>query len=337
MLTQAAGRAAALAQAFRDACDIDLRALKPGNVGLHGDGHGMDCEVFRASAEAAAAPLTAPGAAIGQRILAAIEATRGVVSCNTNLGIALLAAPLVHAALEVQEGEALRPALERCLDALDVTDARLAYAAIRLAQPGGLGSSPRHDVRDEPKVSLLAAMREAQQRDAVAAQYANGFRDVFELGLPMLRHCRRRWGSLEWAASAVYLRYASRLPDSHVARRHGVEAAQRVADEAAAHAARLAASADPSQLAGELLEWDGQLKQEGINPGTSADLTIATVLAAGIQDMLYGRKGANKGIAAAGAATGRRGGVTGAPLAVARNQPTKRREDTPWQESPESA
>lgn len=332
-----AALAAALAQAFRDACEIDLRALKPGNVGLHGDGHGMDCEAFRASAEAAAEPLTRPGSRIGQRILDAVEATRSVVACNTNLGIVLLCAPLVHAALEMQEGEALRPALERSLAALDVADARLAYAAIRLARPGGLGSSPRHDVRDEPVVTLLAAMREAQARDAIAAQYANGFTDVFELGLPMLRHCRARRQGLEWAATAVYLRYASRLPDSHVARRHGTAAAQRLAQDAALHAARLAAAADPARLSGELLDWDRRLKDDGINPGTSADLTVATVLAAGAQELLYGSKRAGKGIVAAGAARARRGSVTGAPLAAARDGPTKRRGEPPWQESPESA
>jgi triphosphoribosyl-dephospho-CoA synthase len=28
-----------------------------------------------------------------------------------------------------------------------------------------------------------------------------------------------------------------------------------------------------------LLSWDAELKKQGINPGTSADLTVATILA----------------------------------------------------------
>lgn len=278
-----------LAQAFRDACELDLRALKPGNVGLHGAGHGMDCEAFRVSARRAAMPLTAARSGVGRRILAAVEATHGAVDCNTNLGIILLGAPLIHAALGALPDEPLRPALGRTLAALDVEDARLAYAAIRVARPGGLGTSPRHDVCDEPQVTLLAAMAEARQRDTIAAQYANGYRDIFEVGLPLLRHYLARWGSEEWAACAVYLGFAARLPDSHVARKHGPAAALRVARRAAGFAARLDASEDPQPCSDELLQWDRELKQEGINPGTSADLTVATVLAGSIEALLEGQ------------------------------------------------
>jgi triphosphoribosyl-dephospho-CoA synthase len=31
-----------------------------------------------------------------------------------------------------------------------------------------------------------------------------------------------------------------------------------------------------------LLTWDGELKSRGINPGTSADLTVATVFASSL-------------------------------------------------------
>jgi triphosphoribosyl-dephospho-CoA synthase len=280
----------AIGRAFLDACELDLTALKPGNVGLHGAGHGMDCEVFRASARVAAGPLAAPAASVGRRILGAVEATRATVACNTNLGIVLLSAPLIHAALGALPGEALPAALARTLATLDVADARLAYAAIRLANPGGLGESARHDVHDEPDASLLAAMVEARERDAIAAQYANGYRDVLDLGLPLMRRCQARWGSEAWAASAVYLEFASRLPDSHVARKHGLAAAQDVARCAALAAAQLAASEDPRSCRDALLAWDRELKQAGVNPGTSADLTVATALAGRIASMLEERQ-----------------------------------------------
>src|SRR6478672_1934334 len=41
-------------RAFVDACLLDVLALKPGNVGVHGSGHGMDAAVFIRSTIAAA-------------------------------------------------------------------------------------------------------------------------------------------------------------------------------------------------------------------------------------------------------------------------------------------
>src|SRR5258708_40123989 len=90
-------RAAALREAFRAACAGELRALKPGNVHVHAGGHGMTVADFERSAEVAAAPLCRPGAAVGARIRDAVAATRAAVSVNTNLGIVLLAAPLLAA------------------------------------------------------------------------------------------------------------------------------------------------------------------------------------------------------------------------------------------------
>ncbi|MEY4729550.1 MAG: Triphosphoribosyl-dephospho-CoA protein, partial [Pseudomonadota bacterium] len=80
-------QARTIAKLVRDACLLEIRSLKPGNVGLHGDGHGMNAEHFVKSAHAMAEPIAAPNLKLGERILAAVEATQQVVDCNTNLGI----------------------------------------------------------------------------------------------------------------------------------------------------------------------------------------------------------------------------------------------------------
>ena len=71
----------------------------------------------------------------------------------------------------------------------------------------------------------------------------------------------------------------ARLPDSHVLRKYGAEAAETVRREAARALARLDAGTDPEQLVPELLAWDAALKRRGLNPGTSADLTVAVIFA----------------------------------------------------------
>ena len=278
-----------LASLIRDAvaaaCIAELEALKPGNVHVHADGHGMTVADFRKSARVTADVLGTPGLRVGERILRAVETTMRTVGCNTNLGILLLCAPLAEAAHQGHLGPGLRAGLKGVLAALDAEDARLAYRAIRLANPAGLGVSARHDVADDPTVTLLEAMREAQARDRIAAQYANDFADVFGLGLTRLGDALRRWKRPEWAATAVYLGFLSHFPDSHIVRGFGAEAADRVRRRAEKLDRQFQESDDPAAMVDGLMEFDAELKAREQNPGTSADLTVASLLAARLADM----------------------------------------------------
>jgi triphosphoribosyl-dephospho-CoA synthase len=207
------------------------------------------------------------------------------VGCNTNLGIVLLCAPLAQAAHRRHLGPELRAGLKLVLADLDAEDAQLAYRAIRLANPSGLGASDRYDIADTPKVTLLEAMREAQTRDRIAAQYANDFADVFDLGLARYRDAAARWNRPEWTPTAVFLEFLSRFPDTHIVRGFGAEAAERVRRKAAALDRHLRECGDPEAMREHLMEFDAELKARGENPGTSADLTVASLLAAGLADI----------------------------------------------------
>lgn len=267
-------------RAFMDACLLDVTALKPGNVGLHGGGHGMQPLDFVRSAEAAAPAIAGDARSVGERIERAAAATRQAVGANTNLGIVLLAAPICHAAaaLPAPRGRnALVQGLREVLAALSVADAELAFAAIRLAQPGGLGTSERHDVHEPARVSLLEAMREAAGRDLIARQYAEGYADVIDIGLARLAEARARGRDWRWSATEVYLALLARHPDSHIARKFGAEEARIVRAEALEYDRAAARAADPAALEGELRRWDEELKARGLNPGTSADLTVAAL------------------------------------------------------------
>jgi triphosphoribosyl-dephospho-CoA synthase len=83
----------------------------------------------------------------------------------------------------------------------------------------------------------------------------------------------------EWSISAIYLGFLADFPDSHIVRKYGVEVAEDVRKSAVAFHAKLQSSWDPSRLTDELLAWDAALKTRNINPGTSADLTVATLFA----------------------------------------------------------
>ncbi len=171
------------------------------------------------------------------------------------------------------------------LDLLDVSDTVLAYRAIRRAAPAGLGESARHDVRSPPTVGLREAMAEAQGRDSIARQYANGFEDVFGFGVIRLRETLARWGAEEWATTSVYLGFLGRFEDSHIVRKFGDETAKQVQSRAAVLDAELLRRESPEEMTEELLEFDAGLKAQGLNPGTSADLTVASLLAMRLEEM----------------------------------------------------
>ncbi|GJE39915.1 triphosphoribosyl-dephospho-CoA synthase [Methylobacterium persicinum] len=258
-----------IAGLYRDACHAELDALKVGNVHAYAAGHRMEVADFARSAEVSAGPLAEAGSGVGARVLGGVAATREAVGQNTNLGILLLCAPL---ALAAEEGITLAAALGR----LGPEDARDVFAAIRLASPGGLGQATRYDVTAEEAEPppLSAAMAEAAPRDRIARAYVTAFEDVREVGLPALEAARAVGLDAPWSASAVHLAYLAAFPDSHVLRKHGEVTARAVRDRAAALRAEIDMASRPVAA---LLAFDTELKEQGINPGTSADFTVATL------------------------------------------------------------
>lgn len=269
--------------AFVRACDLDVAVRKPGNVSRVSPGHRMTADLFSASARAAAGPLFERGAGVGRRIEGATAASLAAAGCNTNLGIVLLCAP-VAAAIErpgaLAGAAALRGAIEAVLAALDVDDARGAYAAIAQAHPGGLGTTSEQDVHEVPSVDLRRAMVLAADRDSIAGQYASGYADLFDAVLPIPGHPAAGGGrpdaaidvSAEAAVQRVFLGFLARLPDAHIVRKHGAAVAHSVMAAAQGWSGVERPALDPRYAA-----WDEELKAAGINPGTSADLTVAAL------------------------------------------------------------
>jgi triphosphoribosyl-dephospho-CoA synthase len=259
------------------ACLLEVTARKPGNVHRLADLGDLQFVDFLMSALAIGEPLDrAAEVGIGQTVFRAIEATRRVVRTNTNLGIALLLAPLAV----VPEHTDLAQGLEKALSATTLDDARWAYRAIRLAQPGGLGNVAAQDISAEPTVTLRAAMALAAERDLIARQYANGFRDVLDLAVPNLRQCLTAGTPLESAIVVCYLTTLARHPDSLLARKHGAALAQAVSDRAALVLER--GWPDQIALRRECDAFDTWLRQASspLNPGTTADIVTAALYVA---------------------------------------------------------
>ncbi len=267
-----------MAEAITWACITEVSSPKPGNVNLYSDGHNMSVQQFIDSAHAIAPILSNPAYSVGESILKSVEATKKVAHCNTNLGIILLFAPLCAAMRQIDHFDALIPQLKSTLNQLTNNDADNAYQAIRLAEAGGLGQSNEQDIFSPPTVTLKQAMKLAKNRDAIALQYCNNYMQVFEIGLPHLTKSINCGESVEWACAFAYLNLLTVLPDSLICRKYSLACAMKIQDKATHTLNKLNGNKRLSQIEAEITLWDKELKQKAINPGTTADLTAATLL-----------------------------------------------------------
>ncbi len=268
----------AVAAAAQLACLLEASAEKPGNVTPTHRFHNMAYEDFLRSAIAIGPAMGAAGKhSVGETVLAAVQATRRWTQANTNLGIILLFAPLAKAALQPGDAD-LREQLRTLLRALTVEDASHVYAAIRLANPGGLAEAvEEQDVREEPTLTLREAMVLAVERDAIAAEYLNDYAVIFERGLPALQTAREHKVPERDAVTHVFLTLLATAPDTLIARKLGHAAAQAVSDRAAQVIAVGGVFSEEGRR--EVAQLDARLRdtKNTLNPGTTADLVAATL------------------------------------------------------------
>ena len=278
-----------ISKAFISACLTEVRALKPGNVHVFADGHGMKVADFETSARVSAPHIANAKLKTGARILKSVEATFASVHCNTNLGILLLCAPLAVAA-QIPPGEAdpLKMRLEQVLAGLDAADAENVFKAIATANPGGMGSDAGADVRQPPPqdVSLLGAMQMASARDLIALEYVSGFQRIFALHDHEFASRLAKGWNAEDAIAHVYLHALARIPDTHIARKFGTAKAEAVRSRAAtfetAHFANPQTRPSEPEAQRALLRFDAELKADGLNPGSLADLMAAILFLASL-------------------------------------------------------
>ena len=267
---------AKLTQLCEQACQMEATARKPGNV--HPGARFADlCYQDFVQSAACAAPYIAQACVlgVGAAVREAIRATRERVGTNTNLGIALLMAPLAAVPLD----RSLTDGIAQVLHALNPLDAALVYEAIGLAQPGGMGKVADGDVTAVPPRDLLWAMEQAADRDWIARQYCNGFRDLLGTAVPSLVEWRP---TASWQVRVVHLHLAlmAKWPDTLIARKCGVE----LAAESSGRARAVLDAGWPDSTSGEATysKFDLWLRADGHrrNPGTTADAVAATLFAA---------------------------------------------------------
>lgn len=279
------------------ACSWEVAAPKPGNVHRGADFEDATLEDFLTSAVVLGQVIDDHAKeSVGQTILSAVVATKAAIGTNTNLGIVLLLIPLAKALS--QYGALSSKTVAQVLDGLTPNDASDVFDAIQLAKPGGLGSVAKGDVVDpatSKNLSLIAAMELAADRDLVARQYANGFAEVFGFCQQRLRFGQQQLKSQSPAIVFAHVATMAEFPDSLIARKCGMETAlhsRMLAQKAIECFQRDPASEYHEEFWNAVSELDFWLRSDEHrrNPGTTADLIVATLFVAIHQGNFWGNR-----------------------------------------------
>ncbi len=260
------------------ACLLEVSAEKPGNVTRRKDFADTSFNDFIISAVAIGPAFRqANNSSVGEIILEAIQATQHFVGLNTNLGIVLLLAPLAKAAI-MARGDGLRTALGSVLKNLTVDDARLAYEAIRLAKPAGMGKVKQFDLHEtDPGISLLEAMAQARDRDSVAREYVTDYAITFEVGLATFERIIGEGVDMSEAIVQTFLSILAKVPDTLIARKNGLAVAEDVSDRARLVLEQGGIFNQNGQTAIEKFDLSLRSAKHHLNPGTTADIMAAVL------------------------------------------------------------
>ena len=274
-----------LCELYIKACEIDVQAFKPGNVSIYSAAHDMTANDFIVSAQVSAPHICDPDFSLGEKIYYAIKATREAIACNTNLGIVLLCAPLIHAFQTRRSGQSLREALQTVLLNTTTNDCCWVYKAIQLAAPGGLGNAEQQDVHSVPEVTLQEAMAIASDKDLIAKQFVSDFREIFDFTILEYNVKSDLDHDLAHSAVMLYVSFLEKYPDSHIQRKFG-DVYDAVIAEKMSALRNVLRSGHFSQHMQELRLVDEWFKTNKINPGTTADMVVATFVAVFLEQLI---------------------------------------------------
>ncbi|WP_135852764.1 triphosphoribosyl-dephospho-CoA synthase [Halorussus salinus] len=253
---------------------------KPGNVDRQRDFSDLRFEHFLAGAVGAGPGLRAAqaGVPVGEAFEEAVSGMSQQEGGNTQFGALLLLVPLVRAAAD---GDLTPEGATRVVEDTTVEDAANFYRAFEHADvfvDDPPEDAEELDVRrgsdaipavEERGVTLYEVLALGDDEDDVAAEWTGGFERTF--------WAADRLAELSGSAPAsaigarVYLELLGREPDTLVAKQHGAKTAESV---------RVRAQ-EALEGGSEVIEaFADSLVEDGVNPGTTADLTAAGLFVA---------------------------------------------------------
>ena len=216
---------------------------------------------------------------------------------NTLLGSILLLSPMAAAAGLTMgrkaefSADTFRANLKSVVKSTNPRDAVRVFDAIKMAEPGGLGSAPRLDVKDSRSrqkilaqgISLYEIFEISAPWDSISAEWVDNFHITFDIGYPYFKRVINETGDINASSVHTFLKILSEVPDTLIARKTGKRKAEWVSNQAriVLDAGGLATVKGRKSL----LELDRELHDSShkLNPGTTADITSAVLAVATLE------------------------------------------------------
>jgi len=272
---------------------------KPGNVHRTRDFPDMDVEEFLISGvvigdtmkEAAHKGLkygkkdSMDKIEIGKMIKEAVLETDKWIANNTNLGIIMLLTPLSAAAGMSTEINELQENVDRIMRETTPYDAANLYDAINIADAGGMGEQDDLDVgSDDAKkqlidrnINMFDVLDLSAQWDMLAYELTRTMPITFGIGYPTFKGSKESNG-INKATVQTFLTILAIYSDTLIARKYGVDIAQKVTEDANLIISEGGILTDKGF--DMVHEFDKELVEKNLNPGTTADLTASSIMVA---------------------------------------------------------
>ncbi len=262
---------------YLHACNLDINCIKPGNVNIHTGHIDTTSEDFITSYKVTSKIIASPKMSLGERIENSIIATKNNVETNTNLGIILLCS-LFSQSLSLKKDINLNEAIRDVVLNCKKKDLSKICNAITIANPGGLGTHEKFDVRSDIKITLSELMLVSSEYDQISRQYSLFFQDIFDFIIPNLHKSLSMISDLKLAISYTFLKTLAKYPDSHISRKYGDKIAKKTSNEAHDLLKILDGDTRHESWGTNLMSLDKHFKMTRVNPGATADLLVVSMM-----------------------------------------------------------
>jgi len=260
---------------------------KPGNVHRIRDYDDMEFEDFIISGivigdviREACTNVNIENPQLGKFILQAVDETDRWIKNNTNLGIVMMIVPIAVSVAISESFEDIRDNIKILMKNTSVEDACDLYDAINIADAGGMGDQDEYDVSNDNakqelkdnKQTMYDVLKISAPWDMLAREMTSDMPAVFEIGYPTY-HSLKKEKSKNDACILTFLTILSHVPDTLISRKYGEEEALKIS----LMTRDLLKLKDSSDFMDKVSEFDEYLFKNNYNPGTTADLTAASI------------------------------------------------------------
>lgn len=260
---------------------------KPGNVHRTRDFDDMEFEDFIISGivigdtiREACTDVDIENPRLGKYILQAVAETDRWIKNNTNLGIIMMTTPIAVAAALSDSFDDVREKVKVLMANTSVDDACDLYDAINIADAGGMGDQNEYDVASDSAKQELRdngqtmydVLKISAPWDMLAREMTSDMPAVFEIGYPAYHELRDEKTQCE-ACVLTFLTILSQVPDTLISRKYGDDEALKIS----MMTRDLLKMRDAPDFIDKVSEFDDYLFKNKYNPGTTADLTAASI------------------------------------------------------------